>query len=213
LREAESLLLEGATPAQIDRALEAFGMAMGPCRMIDMAGIDVAARVVLERRKDGTLPADPSYRMACQKLFELGRHGQKSGAGYYKYDARKPVHDPEVDAIMTALAAERGIARRSDISDQEIFERCFYPLINEGARILEEGIAYRAGDIDVVWLNGYGFPALRGGPMHVANAIGLEQIEACLEYYAAQRGNAFGYWNAAGLLRELAAAERKFGEV
>jgi 3-hydroxyacyl-CoA dehydrogenase len=117
-----------------------------------------------------------------------------------------------VDRIMAALARELGIARRSEISDEEIVERCLYPLINEGARILDEGIAYRAGDIDIVWLNGYGFPAVKGGPMHTANAIGVEQIEACLEHYAGQRGNAHGYWTIAGLLRDLAAAERQFGE-
>jgi 3-hydroxyacyl-CoA dehydrogenase len=210
LRETEFLLLEGAAPTQIDRALEAFGMAMGPCRMIDMAGVDVAAYQVAERAKEGTLPADPSYRIACRKLAELGRHGQKTGAGYYKYEGRTPVHDPEVDGIMAALAQAQGIARRSDIRDEEIVERCLYPLINEGARILEEGIAYRAGDIDVVWLNGYGFPALKGGPMHTADVIGLEQIEACLEHYAAQRGNAQGYWTVARLLSDLAASERGF---
>jgi 3-hydroxyacyl-CoA dehydrogenase len=212
LREAEFLLLEGATPAQIDRAIEAFGMAMGPCRMIDMAGIDVAAKIVLERRKEGTLPADPSYRVACQKLFEIGRHGQKAGAGYYKYDGRTPVHDPEVDFIMTALAGQFGIARRGDISDREIVERCLYPLINEGARILEEGIAYRAGDIDIVWINGYGFPALKGGPMHTADVIGLKQIVARLDHYAVQRGDAHGYWGAARLLSDLAAAGRQFDD-
>jgi 3-hydroxyacyl-CoA dehydrogenase len=212
LRECEFLLLEGATPGQIDRAVEGFGMAMGPCRMIDMAGMDVAAKVVLERRKEGTLPADPSYRMACQKLFELGRHGQKTSAGYYKYDGRTPVHDPAVDGIMAELAGQFGIVRRSDISDEEIVERCIYPLINEGAKILEEGIAYRAGDIDTVWLNGYGFPSDKGGPMHTANVIGLEQIEACLNHYAEQRGNTHEYWASAKLLRDLTAEERLFGD-
>lgn len=212
LRECEFLLLEGATPTQIDRAIETFGMAMGPCRMIDMAGVDVAAKVVLERRKEGALPADPSYRVACQMLFELGRHGQKTGAGYYRYEGRTPVHDAEVDRLMGELARQYGIARRSDISDEEIVERCLYPLINEGAKILEEGIAYRAGDIDIVWLNGYGFPALKGGPMHAANVIGLEQIVACLDHYGETRGNFFGYWTVAGVLGELAASEREFGD-
>jgi 3-hydroxyacyl-CoA dehydrogenase len=212
LREAEFLLLEGATPTQIDRALEAFGMAMGPCRMIDMAGIDVAAKVVVERGKEGKLPADPSYRVACRRLMELGRLGQKTGAGYYKYDGRTAIHDPEVDAIMAAIAAQLGITRRSAIGDEEIVERCLYPLINEGACILDEGIAYRAGDIDTVWLNGYGFPAVRGGPMHTANVIGLQRIKARLDHYAAQRGNAHGYWTAAKLLCDLAAAGEQFGK-
>jgi 3-hydroxyacyl-CoA dehydrogenase len=213
LRETEFLLLEGVTPAQIDRALEACGMAMGPCRMIDLAGVDVAACQVIERRKEGTLPADPSYRIACQKLFELGRLGQKAGAGYYRYEGRKPVHDPDVDGIMAGLAAQFGVSRRSDIRDEEIVERCLYPLINEGARILEEGIAYRAGDIDTVWLNGYGFPAVKGGPMHMANAIGIEQVESCLEHYGQRRGNAHGYWTPAKLLRDLVEAEEQFDEV
>jgi 3-hydroxyacyl-CoA dehydrogenase len=212
LRECEALLLEGATPSQIDKAIESFGMAMGPCRMIDMAGVDVAAKVVLERRKEGTLPADKSYRMACQMLFELGRYGQKTNAGYYKYEGRTAVHDPEVDQIMARLAEQFGITRRSDISDQEILERCLYPLINEGARILEEGIAYRPGDIDIVWLNGYGFPALKGGPMHSGSVIGLQELAARLDHYAAQRGNEHGYWTTAKLLRDLATAGRPFGD-
>ena len=212
LRECESLLLEGATPTQIDRAIEAYGMAMGPCRMIDMAGVDVAAKVVAERAKEGKLPADPAYRAACQALAALGRHGQKSGAGYYRYDGRSPVHDPEVDQIMAELARRFAIARRSDISDAEIVERCFYPLVNEGAKILEEGIAYNAADIDSVWLNGYGYPAAKGGPMTSANAIGLPQIEARLAHYGAQRGDAHGYWRVARLLDELATAGQRFGE-
>jgi len=212
LRECEALLLEGATPTQIDRAIEAFGLAMGPCRMIDMAGVDVAAKVVLERRKEGSLPSDPAYRVACQMLFELGRHGQKTAAGYYRYEGRTPVHDAEVDRIMEELAKQYGIARRSDISDEEIVERCLYPLINEGARILEEGIAYRAGDIDIVWLNGYGFPALKGGPMHGADVIGLPRIKAALDRYAAQRGDTHGYWSVAKLLGDLAAKGKGFGD-
>lgn len=213
LRECEFLLMEGATPTQVDRVIEAFGMAMGPCRMMDMAGIDVGAKVVAERGKDGKLPADPSYRAPCQKLAELGRHGQKTGAGYYKYDGRNPVHDPAVDQILAELAAQYGIARRTDISDEEIFERCFYPLINEGAKILEEGIAYRAGDIDIVWLNGYGFPAVKGGPMHTGNVIGLKKLEARLNAYAAQRGNVQGYWTPAKLLSDLANSDKQFGNI
>ena len=212
LREAEFLLLEGATPAQVDQAIEAFGMAMGPFRMIDMAGVDVAAKVVLERRRDGKLPDDASYRAPCQRLFELGRHGQKAGAGYYAYEGRTPRSDPEVDRIMSGLAARFGVVRRSDIRDEEIVERCLYPLFNEGARILEEGVAYRAGDIDTVWLNGYGYPALKGGPMHTAEVIGLEQIAACLDHYADKRGNTHGYWTVSERLREHAVTERRFAD-
>jgi 3-hydroxyacyl-CoA dehydrogenase len=177
-----------------------------------MAGVDVAAKVVLERRKEGSLPADPAYRVACQMLFERGRHGQKTAAGYYRYEGRTPVHDPEVDTIMEGLAQQYGVARRSDISDEEIVERCLYPLINEGARILEEDIAYRAGDIDIVWLNGYGFPVLKGGPMYAADVIGLRRIKATLDRYAAERGDAHGYWSAAKLLGDFAAAGKGFGD-
>jgi 3-hydroxyacyl-CoA dehydrogenase len=210
LREAEYLLLEGATPAQVDAALEAFGMAMGPCRMIDLAGMDVAASVLTERDKAGRLPPDPAYRVACRALAERGRLGQKAGAGYYRYNGRTPVPDPEVDAILAALGQRLGVRRRDTISDTEIVERCLYPLINEGARILEEGIACRAGDIDVVWLRGFGFPAVKGGPMHLAAVIGLPQLEATLARYARTRGNTFGYWTPAALLRALAASNGRF---
>src|SRR6201999_2700983 len=110
MREAEFLMMEGAEPQQIDRAVEAVGMAMGPCRMLDMAGIDVGAKTVIERDKDGGLPADPAYRVVVRKLFELGRFGQKTGLGYYRYEGRTPVSDPELAAICRQLAAEHGIA-------------------------------------------------------------------------------------------------------
>lgn len=212
LRETEFLLLEGAAPAQIDRAIQSTGMAMGPCRMIDMAGIDVAAKVVLERRKAGTLGGDAAYRIVVQRLHELGRHGQKTSAGYYRYEGRLAVEDPDVEQICRELAAEHGIARRGDISDAEIVERCLYPLINEGARILEEGIAYRAGDIDVVWVLGYGFPAWRGGPIHMAEAIGASNIVRALQSYGSRFGNAHGYWTVAERLVQAAANGRPISD-
>lgn len=208
LRETEFLLLEGASPAQIDAAVEAhatLGMAMGPCRMLDMAGIDVGARVVSERAAEGKLPPDPAYRCVVQRLHALGRLGQKSGSGYYRYDGRAALPDPEVEEICAELALEHGIERRSGISAEEIVERLLYPLINEGARILEEGIAYRAGDIDVVWCAGYGFPDHRGGPMFMAGQLGLAQVAARIAHYAATRGNRYGYWSCAPLLARLAA--------
>jgi 3-hydroxyacyl-CoA dehydrogenase len=211
MREAESLLLEGATPAQIDGAIESLGLPMGPCRMLDMAGIDVATRAAAEHRKAGHVP-DPSLRMLPQKLFELGRLGQKTGAGYYKYDGRKPIADPEVERICTDLAAQFGIARRNDIGPEEIIERCLYSLVNEAARILDEGISYRASDIDVVFVFGYGFPDFRGGPMHMADVIGLQKIAARLDHYAQRLGNAYGYWTKAGLLSRLAAEGRRFAD-
>jgi 3-hydroxyacyl-CoA dehydrogenase len=204
MREAEFLLLEGATPQQIDRAVEALGMAMGPCRMLDMAGIDVGAKTVIERGKAGGLPPDPSYRVLVRKLFELGRFGQKNGAGYYRYDGRTPLPDPEVTRLCEGLADEHGIVRRADIKDAEIVERLLYPLINEGTLILEEGIAYRPGDIDIVWVAGYGFPDHRGGPLFMADQIGLKTIVERLGHYATLRGDSFGYWTASALLKNLA---------
>lgn len=204
MREAEFLIMEGAEPAQVDAAVESLGFAMGPSRMLDMAGVDVGAKVVIERGKAGDLPADPSYRVLVQKLFALGRYGQKTGAGYYRYDGRKPVSDPEVTEIAQALAQEYGLVRRAAISQEEITERLLYPLINEGYKILEEGIAYRAGDIDVVWVAGYGFPDYRGGPMWMADTIGLDVIVERLQHYAATRGDEFGYWAPSRLLQERA---------
>lgn len=204
LREADFLLLEGASPKQIDTAIESMGLAMGPCRMLDMAGTDVAAKIVIEQEKAGLLPADPSYRAVICALFEAGRNGQKVSRGYYRYDGRTPVDDPDVETISHQLAEHFGIQRRNDISDQEIIERCLYPLINEGARILEEGIAYRPGDIDIVWTRGYGFPDFRGGPIFMADQIGLKTIIGRMSHYAATRGNAYGYWTPSELLKTRA---------
>lgn len=195
LREAEFLLMEGATPAFIDQSLEEWGLAMGPCRMIDMAGVDVAAKVVIEQRKAGNLPDDDTYRIVVQTLFERGRHGQKTGQGYYRYEGRKPVEDESALEIFRELGQKYGVKQRNDITAQEVVERCLYPLIAEGYRILEEGIAYRAGDIDVVWLHGYGFPAYRGGPMFHAQTVGEHKIVAAMERFAAERGNPYGYWD------------------
>jgi len=212
MREAEFMLLEGAQPQQIDRAVEALGLAMGPCRMLDMAGIDVGAKTVIERGKAGGLPPDPSYRVLVRKLFELGRFGQKTGAGYYRYDGRTPLPDPEVTRICEALAAEFGIARRTEITDQEIVERLLYPLINEGTLILQEGIAYRPGDIDVVWVAGYGFPDHRGGPLCMADQIGPRTVADRLAHYAKARGDRFGYWTASDLIKTLAKQGQRLSE-
>jgi 3-hydroxyacyl-CoA dehydrogenase len=204
LREADFLLMEGASPAQIDRAIEAQGLAMGPCRMLDMAGTDVAGKIVLERGKAGALPDDPAYRAVVVRLLDTGRHGQKTGSGYYRYEGRTPKDDPAFEALCVDLAAQHGITRRTDIGDAEIVQRCLYPLINEGARIVEEGIAYRASDVDVVWTQGYGFPDHRGGPLCLADQIGLAQLRDTLDRYAHDRGDRFGYWSVSPLLRRLA---------
>lgn len=207
LRETEYLLMEGASPSQIDSAIEAFGMAMGPCRMIDMAGVDVAAKVVLERQKGGGLPDDPAYRAVVRRLHELGRFGQKTSSGYYRYEGRTAIEDPQVADICRGLAQAHGIVQRDEISDAEIVERCLFPLINEGQQILEEGIAYRPGDIDVVWVQGYGFPAHKGGPMHAAGVIGAAVIRDRLAAYGSSRGNAHGYWTVSPRLSRLADEE------
>ncbi len=195
LRETEGLLLEGATPALIDETLEAFGFAMGPCRMLDLAGVDVAAKVVLSRKASGDAPPDPAYRVVVQKLHEMGRHGQKTGAGFYRYEDGRRLEDPELPGIMASLAREHGIQRRTDIGADEILDRCLLPLMMEGHRILEEGIALRPGDIDTVWLKGYGFPAWRGGPMFHARTLGRDELARRMEACARKLGNAFGYWD------------------
>ncbi|HJV87756.1 MAG TPA: 3-hydroxyacyl-CoA dehydrogenase NAD-binding domain-containing protein [Noviherbaspirillum sp.] len=212
LREADFLMMEGASPAQIDKAIQSLGLPMGPCRMLDLAGLDVAAKVVIERGKVGGLPNDPAYRAVVQKMMDMGRFGQKTGAGYYRYDGRTPVTDPEVEKVCIELAKQFGIARRTDITDEEIIERCLYPLINEGARILEEGISYRPSDIDLVWVNGYGFPDYRGGPMHMADTIGIRKIAERLDHYASTRGNQHGYWSKAGLLSTMCERQLRFGD-
>ena len=207
MRESEAMQVEGATPAQIDGIIENpkyLGMAMGPSRMLDMAGVDVGARTVIEWIKGGDGPQDPAYRAMCRNLYERGQHGQKTGHGYYRYEGRNPVPSEETAELGRHLAREQGINRCDNIPDEEIFERLLFPMINEAAFILEEGIAYRPGDIDIVWTAGYGFPAWRGGPVFMADEIGLEKIVARLDYYAATLGNEHGYWTVSPLLRRLA---------
>ena len=212
MRETEFLLLEGASPRQIDSAIEALGMAMGPCRMLDLAGIDVGAKTVIEFDKIGGLPPDKSYRILVRKMFELGRYGQKTGVGYYRYDSRQAIEDAETAVIAKALAEEHGIAPRNNISQDEIVERLMYPLINEGCKILEEGIAYRPGDIDIVWTAGFGFPDHKGGPMFMADSIGLATIVARIEHYASARGNLYQYWTLSPLLTSLAREGKRISD-
>jgi len=210
-REAGLMMLEGARPEQIDRVIYEFGFPMGPIAMGDLAGIDVGARVREERRRNGTLPADERLGLVADQLVAMGRCGQKTGAGVYLYKAgeRTPIPDPEVQSLIQREAGRLGIKQR-DISDEEILMRCIYPLINIGARILEEGIAQRAGDIDVVWINGYGFPPYRGGPMHYADSVGLKKIYDQICTYRDTLGNEFGYWEPAPLLERLAKEGGKF---
>lgn len=207
MRESERMQLEGAAPGDIDGVAEdpaIWGMAMGPSRMLDMAGVDVGARTVIEWIGSGQGPQDPSYRILCRKMFAAGLHGQKSGQGYYRYEGRKALPNPQVHRLAAGLAAEYGIARGHAPCRDEIFERLLFPMVNEAARILEEGIASRGADVDVVWTNGYGFPRWRGGPLFMADEIGLKTVVARLDHYAGRSGNAWGYWDVAPLLRRLA---------
>ena len=207
-REVRFLLEEGASPVEIDAALTGFGMAMGPCAVADLAGLDVSWR---KRKADAHL-RDPSkrYSAVADRLCEMGRFGQKTGAGFYRYepDSRAPIPDPEVDALIAEVAAESGINRRT-IDADEIVERCLYPLVNEGARILDEGIALRASDIDLVWINGYGFPRWRGGVMHWADAIGLDAVHTTIARFDESQD----HWEPAPLLSRLASEGKGFADV
>jgi 3-hydroxyacyl-CoA dehydrogenase len=204
-REAQFLVEEGAAVEQVDTALYDFGLAMGPLAMGDLAGLDVGWRI----RKEFKHLEKPGVRvpLVADQLCEMGRYGQKTGAGWYKYDEnRKPSGDPEVTALIDKLAREAGIVRRA-ISNDEIIERTIYALANEGARILEAGIALRSVDIDIVYLNGYGFPAWRGGPMFYADTVGLKNVLARIEEFEKRHGE---LWAPAPLLKKLADEGKTF---
>ncbi|MDC8830151.1 3-hydroxyacyl-CoA dehydrogenase NAD-binding domain-containing protein [Alteromonas gilva] len=209
-REAGALLLDGVAPVRIDKALYDFGMAMGPLTMGDLAGLDVGYRVRKERRERGDdVPVTDGA--IADRLVEAGRLGQKAGKGYYHYEAgsRTPIPDPEVDEIIQqAMAALNRTAK--DISDEEIVKRLIYPLINEAALILDEGIAQRPSDIDVVYIYGYGFPVYRGGPMFYADTVGLKNIVADMEDFKSRYGDD---WEIAPLLKQLAEQGRKFADL
>ncbi|MGZ5087064.1 MAG: 3-hydroxyacyl-CoA dehydrogenase NAD-binding domain-containing protein [Usitatibacter sp.] len=207
-RQCFYLIEEGATPQQVDHALENFGMAMGLFRVGDLAGNDIGWAV---RKRRYVENPDVPYSKIADRLCEMGRFGQKTGAGWYRYEPgkRDPIPDPAVDEIITAYRKEMGIKPR-DISDEEIVERCVYALANEGARILEEGIAQRASDIDMVYLTGYGFPLKRGGPMFHADTVGLDKVVASMKRFAANPHGDPGFWEPAPLLSKLAAEGKKF---
>lgn len=206
-RENQLLLLEGAAPEYIDRTLYDWGMAMGPNAVGDLAGLDVGYKVRQERTD---LPDDPRFYRVADMLAEQGRYGQKTGKGMYLYEenSRNPLPDPDVEAMIRAEAKRLGVERRS-VPEEEIIERCIYGLVTEGARILEEGIALRSGDIDVIWTNGYGFPRYRGGPMHYADRIGLENVYRRVCEFAERFGRE--YWEPPALLRDLAKSGGSFG--
>jgi len=208
-REAQLLLLEGASPEQIDGALQEWGMAMGPHAVGDLAGLDVGYKIRQERADQSE---DPCFYRIADMLSQAGRFGQKTGKGMYLYKSgsRAPVPDLEVQEMIDREAELLGVDQR-EISTKEITERCIYALIVEGSRILEEGISLRSADIDVVWTNGYGFPRYRGGPMHYADEIGVQRVyEAVCELR-----DRFGstYWEVPTLLEDLGTTGRKFADL
>jgi 3-hydroxyacyl-CoA dehydrogenase len=206
--EAQFLVEDGATPQQVDNALTSFGMAMGMFAVDDMAGLDVAWRV----RQELNQFSEPGARkpIVSERLCEMGRFGQKTGKGWYMYgDDRKPQPDPEVLTLIEQLALANGIRRRTFTND-EIIERTIYALINEGARVLDEGYALRAADIDVIYTNGYGFPAWRGGPMFYADRVGLKKIYDRVSAFHQELGQR---WAPAPLLTKLAKEGTTFREL
>ncbi len=208
-RQANFLLEEGALPQQVDKVIYDFGFPMGPFAMGDLAGLDVGWRIRQRRAK--TRPKDERYSPIADRICEMGRFGQKTGAGWYRYEAggRTPVPDPEIEALIVETSRELGITRR-EIGEQEILERCLYPLINEGARILQEGIAIRASDIDVIWIYGYGFPVYRGGPMFYADQIGPQTVYEVMRRLHQEHGDML---KPAALLEDLATSGRRFADL
>lgn len=206
VREAIFLVEEGAVPAQVDKVLRDFGMPLGPLAVGDMSGLDVSWRM----RQAVARPENSNERYVhlADRLCEMGRFGVKAGQGWYRYaeGSRTPEPDPEVEEIARQVAAERGIERRA-IEDQEILERCLYAAVNEGAKIVGEGVALRASDVDIMWLYGFGFPRWRGGIMYHADTVGLPEVLARIEAYEAAHG---GLWTPAPYLRECVAAGKGF---
>jgi 3-hydroxyacyl-CoA dehydrogenase len=208
-REAQFLLEEGATVEQVDRALVDFGFAMGPLAVGDLAGLDVGWRIRKEYKH--LIPADERQPLVADQLCEMGRYGQKTSAGWYRYLAgdRTPQPDPEVQRLIESASKKAGIPQRK-ITQEEIVERTVYALVNEGARILDEGIALRAVDIDIIYINGYGFPPHRGGPMWYADTVGLEKVRERIRGFEDQHGS---LWKPAPLLERLADAGKKFSDI
>ena len=204
---AQNLIHLGALPQQIDGALQKYGMAMGPFRMGDLAGLDIGWATRKRKAAEAGVEMKP---IVADKLCEAGRLGQKTGAGWYRYQAgrRDPIPDPVTEQLIAEYRAANGITPRP-VSDEEVVERCMYALVNEAARILDEGIASRASDIDLVYLNGYGFPAYRGGPMLYADTVGLPNVVRALRRFAAEPG-ADPSWQPAPLLVKLAEEGKTF---
>jgi 3-hydroxyacyl-CoA dehydrogenase len=206
LREAFFLIEDGALPQQVDRVMTGFGLAMGPFAMSDLAGLDVGYRI--RQAQAAKRPAYERYSSVADKLVEQGRLGQKTGAGFYRYEPgnRTPLPDPEVERLILEHSRRLGIRRR-DFSDEEILKHLMYALVNEGAKILAEGVARRAGDIDVIYVYGYGFPAHRGGPMFYASRTGLDEVYANINRFHQEYGD---IWKPAPLLAALAQEGKTF---
>jgi len=207
-KQAWYLVEEGATPEQVDRAIETFGFAIGPFRVGDLVGHDVSLAIRRHRRA-----TRPSYVTSTlpDKLCDMGRLGQKTGGGWYDYPdgPRRPVPSPAANQLIVEHRAELGVTPRQ-VSETEIVDRLVYALVNEGARILEEGIAARPGDIDVVYLTGYGFPRSRGGPMFYADEVGLGRVLERVREFAGNPHGDPAFWTPAGLLERLANQELRF---
>lgn len=197
LREVDFLLMEGASPQRVDSVLEEFGFAMGPCRTMDLVGLDVCHQVLAERTR-ALRPVDhPGYRSVTRRLHALGRRGQKSGLGYYRYQGRQALPDAELGPLAAGLAERHGIVRRRRIDDAEILCRCLYPLVNAGLRLIAEGRVQRASDIDLIWTYGYGFPREKGGPMHWASRLAADELKSGMQAFARRFGDDYGYWTPA----------------
>jgi 3-hydroxyacyl-CoA dehydrogenase len=209
MREANFLIEEGALPHQVDKVLFDFGMPMGAFAMGDLAGLDVSWRI--RKGKAANRPNHLRYSPLADRVCEMGRFGQKTKAGWYLYEegSRAPIPDPEIEKLIIEASKELGIERR-EIGEQEILERCFYPLVNEGAKILEEGLALRASDIDTIWIHGYGFPRYRGGPMFWADTVGLGRIHEAMQRFHAEQGEVM---TPAPLLARLAAEGKGFADL
>ena len=203
--EAEFLLEEGATPEQIDRVMEGFGFAMGPLAVRDLAGNDVGYSI----RKARKIPSDERFSPILQRVFEAGRLGQKSGLGFYRYEGRTRISDPGIMTLIEGVSRDLGITRR-EIPDEEILLRLLCPLVNEGARIVAEGIAIRASDVDIVYVNGYGFPSYKGGPMFWAQEFGFDKVIATMQKLAPTHGQR---WRPAPLLERLAASGKGWSDI
>jgi 3-hydroxyacyl-CoA dehydrogenase len=206
-RQAEFLVEEGAQPEDVDRVIYDFGFAMGPFAMGDLAGLDVG--YLVRQRQLKNWPQGKRYSTLGDKVVEMGRHGQKTQAGWFLYEegSRTPKPDPVIRELIEKHAAEAGVRRR-EIDDQEILERCMYALVNEGAKILDEGIAIRPVDIDITYVYGYAFPKHRGGPMHYADHVGLDKVLERIRHYHETSGD--DDWAPAPLIERLVAEGKGF---